>query len=81
MANAVAKAMSCVEGLSGPWSVDVMLDEDQGYWLIDMAVAEMSAYWEDRPGRQTPGQDQSPGHDAETGGNDGGGHAGTVRLE
>lgn len=81
VANAVAKAMSGVEGLSGPWSVDVMLDEDQGYWLIDMAVAEMSAYWEDRPGRQTPGQDQGPGHDAETGGNDGGRHAGTVRLE
>lgn len=81
VANAVAEAMSHVPDLSGPWSVDVMLDEDQNYWLIDMAVAEMSAYWEDRPGRQTPGQDQGPRHDAETGGNDGGGHAGTVRLE
>lgn len=45
----VSKAMSDVQGLSGPWSVDVMQDEQDNLWLIDMAVAEMSAYWERRP--------------------------------
>lgn len=47
--RAVASAMLQVEGLSGPWSVDVMQDERGNFWLIDMAVAEMSAYWDRRP--------------------------------
>ena len=47
--DAVCRAMSQVQGLEGPWSVDVMQDESGHFWLIDMAVAEMSAYWERRP--------------------------------
>lgn len=50
----VSKAMSRVDGLSGPWSVDVMQDENDGLWLIDMAVAEMSAYWSRCPAGWTP---------------------------
>lgn len=46
----VETAMTDVPDLSGPWSVDVMQDEDGNFWLIDMAVAEMSAYWDRRPG-------------------------------
>lgn len=45
----VSRAMAKVQGLEGPWSVDVMQDEAGNFWLIDMAVAEMSAYWERRP--------------------------------
>lgn len=79
VANAVAEAMSHVEGLSGPWSVDVMLDEDQNYWLIDMAVAEMSAYWYSRPGRQAPDMDAGEGRgDAK---NPDGGQVEKIRLE
>lgn len=47
--NLVETAMAGVSGLSGPWSVDVMQDENGDFWLIDMAVAEMSAYWDRRP--------------------------------
>lgn len=47
----VAKAMENVEGLEGPWSVDIMLEGDK-YYLIDMALAEMSAYWDKRPGHE-----------------------------
>ena len=47
----VAKAMEKVEGLEGPWSVDVMLN-GENYYLIDMALAETSAYWDYRPGHE-----------------------------
>lgn len=74
--DAVADAMKNVQGLSGPWSVDVMLDEDDNFWLIDMAVAEISAYWEKRPGRALeqpePWPDEKPA--------DAGGAPETVRL-
>lgn len=53
VADLVGTALQSIKGLSGPWSVDIMLDrpEKEGgtFWLIDMAVAEMSAYWEQRP--------------------------------
>lgn len=45
----VSRAMSQVDGLSGPWSVDILLDETGKYWLIDMARAENSCYWNRRP--------------------------------
>lgn len=45
----VADAMQAVEGLTGQWSVDVLLDEKGQPWLIDMALAQRSAYWELRP--------------------------------
>ena len=48
----VAEHMVNVEGLSGPWSVDLMMTEDGEMYLIDMAVAEQSAYWEFRPGNE-----------------------------
>lgn len=42
----VADNMKKVQGLSGKWSVDILLsDTDNSYWLIDMAVAEQSTYW------------------------------------
>ena len=56
----VAEHMKDVQGLSGPWSIDIMLDEGfttpyaekpNEFWLIDMAVAERSAYWEKRPSK------------------------------
>lgn len=50
----VHEAMSRVDGLEGPWSVDVMEDESGNFWLIDMAVAEMSAYWDKRPADWAP---------------------------
>lgn len=31
--------------MAGKWSIDVLLDEWDNYWLIDMAKAENSAYW------------------------------------
>ena len=60
--RSVSDAMSRVDGLHGPWSVDVMEDERGTFWLIDMAVAEMSAYWECRPGapRKTPAGTKAP---------------------
>lgn len=45
----VGEAMKNVTGLSGQWSVDILLDEGGTYWLIDMAVAQRSAYWELKP--------------------------------
>lgn len=56
----VAEHMKDVQGLSGPWSIDIMLNEGfttayaekpNEFWLIDMAVAEESAYWDKRPKR------------------------------
>lgn len=41
----VEKAMANVAGLSGQWSIDLMLMDD-AFWLIDMAVAQDSAYWD-----------------------------------
>lgn len=38
--------LATVEGLSGAWSVDFLLDESGEIWLIDMAVAHQSAYWD-----------------------------------
>lgn len=32
--------------LKGKWSVDVLVDDDNNYWIIDMAIAERSAYWD-----------------------------------
>ena len=46
----VADAMQTVTGLDGPWSIDIMQDDRGNFWLIDMAIAELSAYWEKRPG-------------------------------
>lgn len=48
----VAEHMARVEGLSGPWSVDLMMTEAGEMYLIDMAVAEQSTYWEFRPGNE-----------------------------
>ena len=45
----VSNAMRDVQGLTGQWSVDVLLDEQGKFWLIDMAIAQRSAYWEQRP--------------------------------
>ena len=45
----VADAMRNVQGLNGRWSVDIMLDERDKFWLIDMAIAQRSADWEKRP--------------------------------
>lgn len=45
----VADAMRDVQGLTGQWSVDVLMDEREKFWLIDMAIAQRSAYWEKRP--------------------------------
>lgn len=41
----IAIAMDKVQGLQGPWSIDVMMDEVGRFWLIDMAMAHTSAYW------------------------------------
>ena len=45
----VTEAMAKVQGLTGQWSVDILLDEREKFWLIDMAIAKRSAYWEMRP--------------------------------
>lgn len=42
----VREALKQAEGLTGKWSVDILLDEKDHLWLIDMAIAERSAYWE-----------------------------------
>ena len=44
--------MAGVEGLTGQWSVDIMLDDRLKPWLIDMAIAQRSAYWELRPDKE-----------------------------
>lgn len=41
----ISDHMPNVEGLSGQWSVDILLDCEGTFWLIDMAVAQRSAYW------------------------------------
>lgn len=48
----VSDAMRDVQGLTGQWSVDVLLDEQGKFWLIDMAIAQRSAYWELRPDKE-----------------------------
>jgi hypothetical protein len=48
----VANAMLNVEGLSGQWSVDIMIDEEKKPWLIDMAIAQRSAYYRNTPEEQ-----------------------------
>lgn len=56
----VARDMADVEGLQGPWSVDVMLCEEEGphegLWLIDMAPGPRSAYWDPAKAGQTKGE-------------------------
>ncbi len=52
----VADAMQNVQGLTGQWSVDILMDEDGSFWLIDMAIAQRSAYWELRPDKETYGE-------------------------
>lgn len=42
----VDKALETVQGLSGVWSVDLMMDEEGTLWLIDMALGHQSAYWD-----------------------------------
>ena len=49
----VETAMKRVTGLTGQWSVDIMMDEKDNLWLIDMAIAQRSAYWELRPDKET----------------------------
>lgn len=39
-------AMKNVKGLSGMWSVDILLDAWRQAWLIDMALAPQSYYWD-----------------------------------
>lgn len=45
----VNTAMKRVNGLTGQWSVDILMDEENNLWLINMAIAQRSAYWEQRP--------------------------------
>ena len=45
----VETAMKRVSSLTGQWSVDILMDEEDNLWLIDMAIAQRSAYWEQRP--------------------------------
>lgn len=45
-------AMKSVSGLTGQWSVDILMDEQENLWLIDMAIAQRSAYWELRPDKE-----------------------------
>jgi hypothetical protein len=42
----VAACMHNVSGLNGIWSVDIMVDDRDQYWLIDMARGENSAFKE-----------------------------------
>lgn len=44
----VYDAMKNIIDLTGKWSIDIMLDENNIFWLIDMAQAEHSAYWDRR---------------------------------
>ena len=48
----VNTAMENVSGLTGQWSVDILMDERGNLWLIDMAIAQRSAYWEQRPDKE-----------------------------
>ena len=41
----VHEHMQNVQGLDGIWSVDILEDMDNEYWLIDMAEGHRSAYW------------------------------------
>lgn len=44
--NGVAEHMKDITGLSGIWSIDILEDEHQCFWLIDMALGHRSAYWD-----------------------------------
>ena len=48
----VETAMQNVTDLEGQWSVDILMDENEQFWLIDMAVAQRSANWEMRPDKE-----------------------------
>ena len=48
----VSDSLKNVDGLEGPWSVDIM-HESGKFYLIDMALAEMSTYWSSRPGNES----------------------------
>lgn len=51
--DVVSSAMkNNVNGLTGHWSIDILLDESNTLWLIDMAIAQTSAYWENRPNKE-----------------------------
>lgn len=49
----VDTAMKRVTGLTGQWAVDILMDEWDNLWLIDMAIARRSAFWEQRPDKDT----------------------------
>lgn len=42
----VAKLMKNITGLEGIWSIDLLLDEKNTFWLIDMAIGYQSAYYD-----------------------------------
>ena len=52
VADLVREHMKDITGLTGPWSIDIMKNDDGEFYLIDMAVAEQSAYWDYRPGNE-----------------------------
>ena len=40
----ICRTMDSVEGLTGIWSVDFILEDDR-IWLIDMAQGHCSTFW------------------------------------
>ena len=48
----VNTAMENVSGLTGQWSVDILMDERGNLWLMYFAIAQWSAYWEQRPDKE-----------------------------
>ena len=32
--------------LEGKWSIDIMMNDENDFYLIDMALAKNSAYWD-----------------------------------
>ena len=44
--NTTGNAMRDVHGLDSVWSIDLMLDDNEDFWLIDMAIGPSSAYYD-----------------------------------
>ena len=44
--DSIESAMRHIHGLDGIWSIDLMLDDLEDFWLIDMAVGRTSAYYD-----------------------------------
>lgn len=44
--DGISQKLTTIEGFKGIWSIDILEDENEHFWLIDMALGYRSAYWD-----------------------------------